>query len=211
MERLMSYYGAPINSYGKRYFKRWSHSKSQSRSGLEGLGDISSASFFIALSMLAKKSVVQFTELVMNQTRNAALDCITRMHGRIRRDRASETWEPTINSEVQSSELLILNAGGDVIPNIIDEIPILSVLGLSAKGTMIVRDAEELRVKESDRINSIVRLIEAMGCSINEYVDGFDLGGGQEIQPFYYDSGGDHRMAMSAIIAALTSFGKKLQ
>ena len=168
-------------------------------------GDISSALFFIALSMLAKKSVVQFTGIGDNQTRNAALDCITRMHGRIRRDRASETWEPTINLEVQSSELFNTELSGDVIPNIIDEIPILSVLGLSAKGTMKVRDAEELRVKESDRINSIVRLIEAMGCSINEYVDGFDLEGGQEIQPFYYDSGGDHRMAMSAIIAALTS------
>lgn len=206
-ERLLQYFGAPLTIEGTqvRLAKTEQLLNPDPDTVLRVPGDISSALFMIVLTLLLKKSRLVLTHIGYNQTRNAVLDSIRQMKGELIQDNLNELWEPTVDIDVKSSLLYNTEYRGDVIPNVIDEIPILSILGLRAKGTMVVRDAEELRVKESDRISAIVRLVEAMGCTINEYNDGFDLPGEQTIQAFNYDSGGDHRMAMSAIVAAISS------
>ena len=206
-ERMLRYFGADLTGEGKHLLLKGPTVLSNPNPDmiLRVPGDMSSALFFIVFGVLLKKSQVTLTNIGSNQTRNAALDCIRQMHGKIYEDNLNDTWEPTLDIEVHSSDLFNIAFKGDVIPNVIDEIPILSILGVTAKGVMTVRDAQELRVKESDRISAIVRLIEAMGCEIKEYADGFDLPGEQTIQSFTYHSGGDHRMAMSAIIAALSA------
>ncbi len=206
-ERLLQYFGAPITVDGLTVTLDGPSTlhNPDPETVLRVPADISSALFMIALALLLKKSKVTLTQIGHNKTRNAALACLKQMKGALQEGNLNERWEPTVDISVQSSKLYNIEYRGDVIPNVIDEIPILSILGLAAKGTMVVRDAEELRVKESDRISAIVRLVEAMGCEIHEFNDGFDLPGEQTIRSFTYDSGGDHRMAMSAIIAAISS------
>ena len=166
--------------------------------------DFSSAAFFLVLGALAGPITVSAVGL--NPTRSTLLDVLSRMGADIAvTDVGGESFEPYGTLTLSPSSLANTEVSGAEIPFLIDEIPILAVAGLFASGKLIVRDAAELRVKESDRIESIVRMVTAMGGEIEAYDDGFVLTGGARIQPFEVDSHGDHRIAMSAIIAAMVA------
>jgi 3-phosphoshikimate 1-carboxyvinyltransferase len=171
-------------------------------------GDISSAVFFIAAALVLPSSELILRNVLINPTRAYILEVLRRMGGRIEVEPVEEFPEPTGNIHVRSSKLEGIRVGRREVPLIIDEIPALAACGFFAKGITSVSDAEELRIKESDRVKGIVEMVRAFGGSIEETDDGFVLEGGAGKFPADIQSFGDHRLAMAASIIALGSRGK---
>lgn len=171
--------------------------------------DFSSAAFFIVLGLLLEFSVMRLESIGLNRTRAALLDVLHGMGAEIRIEKnEGPSIEPIGAVTCSFSTLSNLTVDPKTMPFIIDEIPILAVAGCFAEGVLRIRGAEELRVKESDRIKSVVAMVKAFGGDITEYDDGFDLIGPAAFRDFEVDSFGDHRIAMSAVIAAAAS-GKR--
>lgn len=165
--------------------------------------DFSSAAFFIVLGLLQQNAELSLTKIGVNPTRSPLIDVLKKMGGNIEIKNKKTKLEPYADIEVRFSELTNITVPESVIPFIIDEIPILAVAGMFAKGTMTVSGAKELRFKESDRIKKIVHLVKEFGGKITEKADGFILQGGIEKQYPNIKSGKDHRIVMSAVIASL--------
>ncbi len=166
--------------------------------------DFSSAAFFLVLG--AVTCPVTLTGIGLNDTRRTLLDVLVRMGAKVTiTDRSGDDFEPHATIHVEPSPLRNVTIEGPDIPFLIDEIPILAIAALFASGTLVVRDAAELRVKESDRIAAIVASVRAMGASIIEKDDGFELFGTISVDGFVVESQGDHRIAMSAIIGAIAA------
>lgn len=166
--------------------------------------DISTASFFIVLTLLTKQSELLLKNISLNETRTGILKVLQEMGGEI-----EILNENIINGEnrgdvfIQSSELRNVKIDNTIIPNIIDEIPILAVAGLFADSAFEIRNASELRKKESDRINSICYNFRLLGLNVNEYEDGFKVEGDIQNQQVIFESFGDHRIAMAFSILSL--------
>jgi 3-phosphoshikimate 1-carboxyvinyltransferase len=168
-------------------------------------GDISSAAFFIAASLLCPDSRLTVEDVLLNPTRAALLDVLRDMGGSIVvRRQGSDLPEPRGTVTSESSPLRGVTVEPEAVPLLIDEFPVIAVCGMFARGYTTVRGAAELRVKESDRIGAIVRLVRAFGGDIEEYDDGFRVTGrdAPPLHPGRVDSGGDHRIAMAASVAA---------
>ncbi len=170
-------------------------------------GDLSSAAFFLCAALLFPDSNLILDSLGMNPTRSALLDVVTALGGKIR----------ILNVEESHGELvgtIQVNAGGPT-PNqpldisgaltaqLIDELPVLSAIAPYTRSGIRIRDAQELRVKESDRIDLVARNLKAMGAQFTEHPDGLDIPGNQTLHGAVIDSGADHRIAMAFAIAAL--------
>ena len=165
--------------------------------------DISSALFMIVLALL-KNEHTRLTNVGLNPSRTGCLDVLKLMNAPIEVIEHDGSYEPMGDIVVHATDKPLQNitVPDELIANIIDECPILAVLATKATGTFSVRNAKELRVKESDRIDGICRLIKALGGQVREYDDGFEITG--PINPpsaFKYDAHFDHRLAMSALIA----------
>ncbi len=172
-------------------------------------GDISTAAYFIAAAMIVPGSHLILHNVGVNPTRNAFLNVARQMGGEIKiKNRRELSGEPVADIEVTYGPLKPRKISGAMIPNLIDEIPILAVLAASMKGTTIIRDAEELRHKESDRIRAVVDNLGAMGIKIGEFPDGFAIEGTGEINGAEIDSFNDHRIAMAFAVAGLAGHGK---
>lgn len=168
--------------------------------------DISSASFFIVLSLLSKNSELVIQNVSLNETRTGILDILMDMGGNIKIDNLiHENGEERGDIIVKSSKLKNINISNALIPNIIDEIPILSIAGLFAEGEFRISNAKELRVKESDRIKSICSNLKLAGLNVIEFEDGFEISGSPTNKKVIYESYGDHRIAMAFAIMALLS------
>jgi 3-phosphoshikimate 1-carboxyvinyltransferase len=168
--------------------------------------DFSSAAFFIVLGAIIPGLTLTLTGIGINPTRSALIDVLKKMNANITvTPTPSGGAEPIATITVTGGQLTNIDVPSEVIPIIIDEIPILSVAALLAKGTMRITNAEELRVKESDRIAATVALITAIGGQVEETPDGFITHQLTQAKSFSYDAGHDHRMAMSAIILALAT------
>lgn len=166
--------------------------------------DISSASFFIVLTLLLKNSELKIKNVLLNETRTGILKVLEMMGARITiEDRKESHGEFYGNLIVKSSQLKNIPIPKELIPNIIDEIPVLSIAGLMAAGSFEVRHAKELRVKESDRIASVCSNLKKLGLSIEEYDDGFEIDGNASNAICGFDSFGDHRIAMAFSILSL--------
>ena len=182
-------------------------------------GDISSAAYFIAAGLLVPKSEIRLTGVGINETRDGILRVVRAMGGDVRIQNVHmEGREPVADLVVRSSELKACSIGGDIIPALIDELPVIAVMAACAGGVTRIRDASELRVKESDRLRLIVDSLRAMGVTVEETDDGMDIYGmasqkdrvrgpgrlgllqGAEIDPHL-----DHRMAMACAVAGLIS------
>ena len=167
--------------------------------------DFSSAAFFMVLGLIRPNTKITLKNIGLNKTRSSLIDVLKKMGGNINiTENKENNIEPFGDIIVTTSTLKNITIDPDIIPYIIDEIPILSVASLFSKGVLKITRAEELRVKESDRIKSTVAMISAMGGTITEYEDGFELIGKKGCNStFEIDSFGDHRIAMSAYIAAV--------
>lgn len=164
--------------------------------------DFSSASFFIVLGLISNIEQMVLKNIGLNPTRSRLLDILKEMGAIIEIVNQTNDIEPSGDIIIKPSELKNISVNPIDIPFMIDEVPILAVAAMFGSGKLIVTNAEELRVKESDRIHSVVQMVEAFGGTIEEFEDGFILTGGfnpksPQIETFY-----DHRIAMSAIIAA---------
>jgi 3-phosphoshikimate 1-carboxyvinyltransferase len=166
--------------------------------------DISSAAFFIILALLTKGSEILIKHVTLNETRTGFLQLVKDMGGRIIiEDEQEENGERRGDIRVFSSRLMNIEIPEYIIPNIIDEIPILSVAGVFASGKFVVRNAKELRVKESDRIKSMCLNFKMMGLNVTEFEDGFEIDGNISGTNFTFESFGDHRIAMAFAVMSM--------
>lgn len=173
--------------------------------------DISAAAFFLVAGATAAASHVEMKAVGLNPSRTAFLDVLRAMgaHVTVRNER-THGREPIGDLTVQSEgeRLHGLTIGGDLIPNLIDEIPVLAVAAAFAEGRTTIRDAAELRVKETDRLAATAAFLRAMGAGVEEHEDGLTIEGGRPLHGATIESHGDHRIAMAAAVAALGASGE---
>ena len=175
-------------------------------------GDISSAAFWIVAAAANPESRLLVKGVGLNPTRTALLPVLVRMGARIKDVvlTSEEEGEPSGNVEVTGGALRGTELRASEIPNLIDEIPILAVAGALAQGRMVIRNAGELRVKETDRIDTVVKNLRALGGQVEEFEDGLEIVGGQKLKGAVLDSYGDHRIAMAFAIAGLFASGETI-
>ena len=172
-------------------------------------GDISSAAYFLVAGAIHPNARIVLRGCGINPTRAGIIDVLTTMGARLKIE--NERWEagePLADITVESSELRGIEIGGDIIPRLIDEIPVLAVAGCVAKGKTVIRDAGELRVKESDRIATVSNELSKLGAEIQELPDGMIIRGGKPLTGTEVDSHFDHRLAMSLAVAGLIAGGE---
>ncbi len=173
--------------------------------------DISSAAFWIVAALIVPDSDLTLKNVGLNPTRDAIVHVLQRMGGSIEITPAEESLsgEPYGDIRVRySPELRGTDLLAEEIPNLIDEIPVLSVAAAMAQGVTRIRNAKELRVKESDRITTTVGNLRAMGAQVEEFEDGMEITGGAALHGATMDSHGDHRIAMSFLMAGLCAEGE---
>ena len=167
-------------------------------------GDISSAAFFLVAGAIAKDSEIVMTNMGVNETRDGIISVLTAMGADmtmvVEDEQASE---PVATITVRTSELTGTVIEGPIIPRLIDEIPILALLATQAQGTTIIKDAEELKVKETDRITAVVTELKKLGANIEATDDGMIIQGPTKLHGAQLKSYGDHRIGMMAAVAAL--------
>ena len=170
-------------------------------------GDISSAAYFIAAGLLVPNSEILIRNVGINPTRDGILRVARAMGGDITLLNVREEGEPTADLLVRSSSLHGTVVEGDLIPTLIDEIPVINIMAACAEGQTIIRDAAELKVKESNRIDVMVQQLKSMGCDITATDDGMIINGGRPLHGAVIDSRLDHRIAMSFAVASLIADG----
>ena len=212
-ERLFQFFGIPLRREGTALLIEGRPSVGwNAEPRLVVPGDLSAAAFFIVGATIVPGSDVTIRQVGVNPTRTGLLDVMTRMGADIQLfNRREEAGEPVADLRVKSAQLRGVTIGPDSIPQTIDEFPILCVAAAVAEGETIVSGAEELRVKESDRIATMSVELRAMGAQITEKPDGMVVrglgtaGGNGRLQAARGHSHGDHRVAMSLAIAGLTA------
>ncbi len=165
-------------------------------------GDISSAAFWLVAGLIVPNSKLILTNVGVNETRTGILDVIRAMGGRLSLSEVDDvTKSATIM--VESSDLHGTEIGGELIPRLIDELPIIALLATQAKGQTVIRNAEELKVKETDRIQVVADVLTSMGARIKPTADGMIIQGKTPLNGASVNTNGDHRIGMMAAIAAL--------
>lgn len=206
-ERMLKHFGADMVSNGTVATIRGGR-ELQGRE-IVVPGDISSAAFFIVAALIVPGSELLIRGVGINPTRTGIIDILRKMGGKISLlDQREVSGEPVADLLVRSSELHGIEIGGDLIPRAIDEFPVLCIAAATAAGRTVVRDAHELRVKETDRIKAMADNLRLAGVEVEETEDGMIFEGGAVISRFIADSCGDHRIAMSMLIASLVSKGE---
>ena len=171
-------------------------------------GDASSAAFFVAAALAVPNSKLRLANVGLNPTRTGFLRLLQEMQAKIEIVPASDTGaEPVGEIVVETSNIAGMEIGGHWIPNIIDEIPMLAILGTRTRNGIRIRDAAELRAKESDRIHSVATNLRVLGARVEEYPDGLFVPGQQRLVGGVVDSFGDHRIAMAFAVAGLFAAG----
>jgi 3-phosphoshikimate 1-carboxyvinyltransferase len=172
-------------------------------------GDISSAAFFLVASCLLPESKVVVEHVGVNPTRTGILDVLQAMGASITLTHHTMMGgEPVASIEVTARNLQATEVSGGLIPRTIDELPVLALLATQAHGTTIIRDAQELRVKESDRIATVAAELRRMGAQVEERTDGLVITGPTPLRGASTSSHGDHRLAMMLCIAGLIATGE---
>lgn len=171
-------------------------------------GDISSAAFFMVAASILKNSCLTIKNVGINPTRTGIITALKQMGADIELlNERTLSGEKTADILIKSSNLKAITLEGGIIPLMIDEIPVFAVAALFAEGTTIIKDAQELKVKESNRISAMVKELSKMGADIEETDDGMIIKGGASLKGAAVESYNDHRIAMSLAIAALKASG----
>lgn len=171
-------------------------------------GDISSAAFWLVAGAIVPGSNIWIENVGVNPTRTGVLEVLEQMGAKMTlANQRTVAGEPVADIHIQQSQLHGTVIEGAVIPRLVDEVPILAVAALFAQGPTTIRDAAELRVKESDRLTAMATQLQKMGANITEQPDGLEIQGGASLQGADVDSFGDHRVGMSLAIAALNATG----
>ena len=201
-EIMLKYMGANINI--DKNTVTIEKSKLEPRT-IEVCGDVSSAAYFIAAGLIVPNSKIILKNVGLNPTRTGILQVAEKMGGNIEiLDKKTVSGEITGDIQISYSDLKACAIEGEIIPRLIDELPVIAVLATQAEGTTIIKDAQDLRNKESDRIKAVVTELKKIGADIEETSDGFiingkkSLKGGGEVDTYH-----DHRLAMSLYVAGL--------
>jgi len=209
-EKMIEYLGGSIevseSSEGKTIFLK--NSKLSKISSYEVVGDFSSAAFIMVAALISKNSEVMIKNVGLNKTRSGLLEVLLQMNANIEIVNKTKTCnEDCGDIIVKSSQLEGINVPNNIIPNIIDEIPILSVAASFAEGQTIIKNASELKVKESDRLHATSMGLKTMNINHDLLNDGLIINGTQDDVEIHevIESFGDHRIAMSFLIAGLRS------
>ncbi|PNV59201.1 3-phosphoshikimate 1-carboxyvinyltransferase [Clostridium sp. chh4-2] len=176
---------------------------------IEVPGDISSAAFFLAAGLMVPNSQILIKNVGINPTRDGILHVCREMGGDITLlNENSGSGEPTADLLISSSQLHGITIGGAIIPTLIDELPMIAAMACFAEGTTVIKDAAELKVKESNRIEVMVRNLTAMGADVEETEDGMIIRGGRPLHGAVIDSKLDHRIAMTFAVTGLMAEGE---
>ena len=174
-------------------------------------GDISSAAFWLVAAAARQGARLLVKDVGLNPTRTGIIDVLVRMGARIREVvESSAHGEPAGTIDIKGCRLHATEIQGAEIPNVIDEIPAIAIAAALAEGTTIIRDAAELRVKETDRIAAVATNLRAMGVAVEEFSDGMAITGGKPLKGARLKSFGDHRIAMAFAIAGLFATGETI-
>ncbi|HEX2035909.1 MAG TPA: 3-phosphoshikimate 1-carboxyvinyltransferase [Chloroflexota bacterium] len=207
-ERLLSAQGAQVTAEGNTL-------RIQGRPRLQAVdvavpGDVSSAAFWLVAACIHPRARVTVRGVGVNPTRTGILDVLQEMGARLTvSNERLAGGEPVADVTAESSRLQGIEVGGAMIPRLIDEVPVLAVAAAVAEGRSTIRDAAELRVKESDRLTAIATELGKLGARVEEHPDGLTIHGGR-LHGGEVESYGDHRMAMSLAVAALAAGGPVL-
>lgn len=170
-------------------------------------GDISSAAFWMVAAAATPGAQITLKNVGLNPTRTGIITVLLRMGALVTSSETHSDGEPRGNITVRGGDLNATVIGGAEIPNVIDELPILAVAGALARGKTLIRDASELRVKETDRIAAVAQNLRAMGVTVTEHPDGMEIEGGAKLQGATLPCWGDHRIAMAFLVAGLFAEG----
>ncbi len=207
-ERMLSYLGAAIEKNGSRIKVRGPQNL-ESGGVLSIPADISSASFFIVAALINPNSEILIKNVGLNPTRTGVLEILKRMGGEIEiLNKREESGEEIGDILAKSSKLKAVEVAGKTIPNTIDELPIIAVAACYAEGETIIKDAQELRVKETDRIKAMSTELRKFGAEIDELDDGMIIRGRETLNETKCSSWGDHRIAMALAVAATRAEGR---
>ncbi len=206
-ERMLGAMGAPISVYGNTI-----HSERPDRElsplDIDVPGDISSAAFLLVAAAIVPGSRLTISGVGVNPTRTGIVDALVEMGAQIEyRNQRDQSGEPVADLEIQYAELRGSTFDGEQIVTMIDELPVLAVAASQAHGRTVVKDAGELRVKETDRIASTVTELRKLGVNIEPTPDGFIVEGPTRLIGGPVESQGDHRLAMATAVAALAAHG----
>jgi 3-phosphoshikimate 1-carboxyvinyltransferase len=212
-ERLLGSLGVPIDSWkdeqGRHVVTISPNGFTLSSLNLRLPSDPSSAAFLVVAGLLAPDSELEVSDLCLNPGRTGLLDVIQSMGADIKVSTGLDrNGEPTGTLQVRSSALTGATVGGATVTRMIDEFPILAVAATQAHGKTIVREAQELHFKESDRIQTLAEELSKMGADIQTLPDGFEIQGPVQLKGAVVNAHGDHRIAMSLAVAGLVARGE---
>ena len=174
-------------------------------------GDLSSAAYWLVLGAIHPDAKIKIKDTGINPTRTGIIDVLLKMGANLKiENQRSAGNEPFADLTIESSELSGIEIGGDLIPRLIDEIPVLAVAACVARGVTTIKDAAELRVKETDRIGRLAKELSRLGATIEELPDGMVIHGGAKLRGAKCSSHHDHRLAMAFGIAGAIAGGKTL-
>ena len=201
-ERMLKAMGADIEVQGNRITVR--KTEKLNPVDLTVPCDISSAAFFMVGASILKGSDIILKDVGLNETRTGIIDVLKNMGADLEIiNQETVCGEETGDIHIRYSPLKGTTVSGNIIPRLIDEIPIIAVAAAAAEGKTVIKDAHELRVKESDRIKTIIEMLDNAGVRTEELEDGLIIYGGAQIKGATYFAHGDHRIAMSAKILSL--------
>ncbi|OGW49777.1 MAG: 3-phosphoshikimate 1-carboxyvinyltransferase [Nitrospirae bacterium GWC2_57_9] len=204
-ERMFSFFGVDIRVEGTKVSVKGRQAL-RPKGVVEIPADISSAAFFMVAACIVPGSDLLIRNVGVNPTRTGVIDVLSAMGADIALEsRREQAGEPVADIRVRYRKLRATEVSGEVIPRAIDEIPVLSVAAAFAEGTTVIRDAAELRVKESDRIATMAAELAKTGVLVRELPDGMEITGRDRLKGAVCESHGDHRIAMSMAIAGLAA------
>ena len=207
-ERMLRFFGVEVQEEGLRVSVR-GRQPLRPRGRLVIPADISSAAFFLVAAAIVPGSDLVVRNVGVNPTRTGVLDVLAAMGADLSLERRrEEAGEPVADIRVRHRGLRAARIGGDLIPRLIDEVPVLAVAAAFAEGTTVISDAAELRVKESDRIATMAAELRKLGAQVRELPDGMEITGRGRLTGAVTESHGDHRIAMSLAVAGLAAAGR---
>jgi 3-phosphoshikimate 1-carboxyvinyltransferase len=206
-ERMISFFGGKVEVSGRQVAVTGYPMLTGKKIMIPG--DISAAAFFMVAAAIIPGSDVTITNVGLNPTRTGVLEVLQRMGARLEvGNLRQQEYEPVGDIHIEGRDLTGTVIEGEIIPRLIDEIPILAVAAAVAQGKTIFRDAAELRVKETDRINALATELTKFGVNIQTQPDGMVIEGGRPLTGTTCCSHGDHRMAMALAVIGLVAKGQ---
>ena len=206
-ELMLKAYGADLSVYEKTVTLQPASELFGQK--VEVPGDISSAAFFIVAGLITPDSEILIKNVGINETRDGIIRVVQAMGGNITLlNERIACGEKVADLLVKSSDLNATTIEGDIIPTLIDELPVIAILAACADGTTVIKDAAELKVKECNRIDAVTKNLQAMGGNITPTDDGFIIEGGASLHGTHIETFHDHRIAMSFAVANLIADGE---